>query len=217
MGERPAQENDDVHQDLPPPEEPTATSKPIHDPQHLVSEGSEASVQTLQLQLLNQMEASQYASSAEAQSDRIFNVGLEYWKSQLEFYKQLVTMNLIAVGGFGAVLGGVFKDPEAWALPSPFRPLLIVATFICFLGSALLSMDATVQALNNILRMREVRTEEQLQEMLEEFFTKWPTTTFLPLWFLRGRRFVRQSRASHLLFLLGLFCFVSFAFYSVLV
>jgi hypothetical protein len=176
MRERPAQENDDLPQDLTPSEEP--------------------------------------ASLAEAQSDRLFSVGLEYWKCQLDFYKHLITLNLAAAAGFGALLGGVFNDPEAWALPSTWRPIFIVATFACFLGSALLSMDATGQATDNVLRMRKIRTEEQLDEMMIEFVIKWPTTTPPFLWLLRGRKFPRQSTTSRLLFLFGLTMFMLFAVYS---
>jgi hypothetical protein len=130
--------------------------------------------------------------------DRFLQIGLEYWKAQHDFYRQLVTINLVAVGGFGAMLGGIFNDPDAWLLPLWSRLFFIIVVFACYILSATEASDASMDARINIHTMQRVETQEQFDEVMARF-GGW----------------IRPSSLSVILFLAGTTLFSLFAFFSI--
>ena len=130
--------------------------------------------------------------------DRLLLTGTEYWKAQQDFYKQLVTINLVAVAGFGAMLGGVFNDPGAWLLPLGSRLFFIIAVFACYILSATEASDASMDARTNIRTMQAVETQEQFDKVMAPF---WGWT--------------KPSSLSVILFIAGTTLFSLFAFFSI--
>ena len=135
---------------------------------------------------------------AKERRDRLLLTGTEYWKAQQDFYKQLVTINLGAVAGFGALLGAVFTDPGAWLLPLWSRLVFIIAVFACYVLSATEASDASMDARINIRTMQEVETQEQFDN------------TTAPFW-----GWMKPSSLSVILFVAGTTLFSLFAFFSI--
>ncbi len=143
-------------------------------------------------------EARDKREEAKERRDRLLLTGTEYWKAQQDFYNQLIIINLGAVAGFGAMLGGVFTDPSAWLLPLWSRLFFIIAVFACYILSATEASDASMDARINIRTMQRVETQEQFDEVMARF-GGW----------------IRPSSLSLILFLAGTTLFSLFAFFSI--
>ena len=143
-------------------------------------------------------EARDKKEEARERRDRLLLTGTEYWKAQQDFYKQLVTINLGAVAGFGALLGAVFTDPAAWLLPLWSRLVFIIAVFACYILSATEASDASMDARINIRTMQEVETQEQFDKVTAPFWG-W----------------MKPSSLSVILFVAGTTLFSLFAFFSI--
>ena len=135
---------------------------------------------------------------AKERRNRLLLTGTEYWKAQQGFYNQLVIINLGAVAGFGAMLGGVFTDPSAWLLPLWSRLFFIIAVFACYILSATEASDASMDARINIRAMQEVETQEQFDKVTAPFWG-W----------------MKPSSLSVILFVAGTTLFSLFAFFSI--
>ena len=109
-----------------------------------------------------------------------------------------VIINLGAVAGFGAMLGGVFTDPSAWLLPLWSRLFFIIAVFACYILSATEASDASMDARINIRTMQEVETQEQFDKVTAPFWG-W----------------MKPSSLSVILFVAGTTLFSLFAFFSI--
>ncbi len=77
---------------------------------------------------------------AEKQRDRFIQSGLEYWKIQYDFQKHLMTMDILAVAGFVALLGGFFGGDGEWVVGH----LIAYLDSIFWLGGSLESTDPLV-------------------------------------------------------------------------
>lgn len=95
---------------------------------------------------------------------RLFQSGTDYWKAQLEFFKQLMIANLAAVAAFGALLSGFYADSPKEPV-DPIKVSFIVVIFLLFMISLLISILAASEARGNILEMRNVKTEEQFSDL----------------------------------------------------
>jgi hypothetical protein len=135
---------------------------------------------------------------AKEKRNRLLLTGTEYWKAQQSFYNQLVIINLGAVAGFGAMLGGVFTDPGAWLLPLWSRLFFIIAVFACYILSATEASDASMDARINIRTMQEVETQEQFDKVMAPFWG-W----------------MKPSSLSVILFVAATTLFSLFAFFSI--
>ncbi len=92
----------------------------------------------------------------------VLQIGTEFWKAQLDFFKHLMTVNLAALAVFGALLGGFFYNSD---LKSPVNVGLILGTLLAFLISLILSAMAAHDARGNILRMLRVEAQSDLDTM----------------------------------------------------
>ncbi len=155
-------------------------------------------IEGLKAELASSQKATDNKEEEKERRDRLLQTGMEYWKAQQDFYKQLVTINLVAVAGFGAMLGGIFNDPDAWLLPLWSRPFFIIAVFACYILSATEASDASMDARINIRTMQRVETQEQFDEVMARF-GGW----------------IKPSSLSVILFLAGTTLFSLFAFFSI--
>jgi hypothetical protein len=155
-------------------------------------------IEGLKAELASSQKATDNKEEEKESGDRLLQTGLEYWKAQHDFYRQLVTINLVAIGGFGAMLGGIFNDPDAWLLPLWSRLFFIIVVFACYILSATEASDASMDARINIHTMQRVETQEQFDEVMARF-GGW----------------IRPSSLSLILFLAGTTLFSLFAFFSI--
>lgn len=56
------------------------------------------------------------AATQEKYRDRMIQTGLEYWRTQYDYLKQLMTIDILATAGFVALLGGFFSGDDPWGI-----------------------------------------------------------------------------------------------------
>jgi hypothetical protein len=60
-------------------------------------------------------------TSKDEENKALMQSGLEYWKTQYDYQKHLMTMGLLATAGFIALLGGFFRGSGPWGVACSFE------------------------------------------------------------------------------------------------
>jgi len=71
---------------------------------------------------------------------------LEFLKTEYDFNKNLMTLNVAAIAFFGAVLGGLFQQLDTWPVKGDSGPIsrgiISIVIFSCFVISIVLASRA---------------------------------------------------------------------------